>query len=114
VCPRFQLLNSFLGMGKSESCAIGVGRGNLTLTVCVYSLGVKVHYENDGDTFRSVCFCLLCDRAEGQLYEEDEALLCHGDMDCCVSGNYAFGLSWRESLIISTLNRQTCRASLCR
>ena len=95
--------------------AIRIGRGNLTLTlVSVYSLGVKVHYENDGDTFWSVCFCLLRDRAQGQLYEEDETLLCHGDMDCCVSGNYDLSLSWWESLIITTLNRQTCRASLCR
>lgn len=68
---------------------------------------MKVHYENDGDTFRRVCFCLLRDRAQGQLYEEDEALLCHGNMGFCVSGNYAYGLSWRKSLIITTLNCQT-------
>ena len=69
-----------------------------------------MHYENDGDTFGGFCFCLFRDRDQGQAYEEDEVLLCPGDIHCCVSHDHDFGLCWGESLITAILNRRTSNA----
>ena len=74
------------------------------------SVEVRVHYENDGNTSWVCCFCLLRDGAKGQVYEEEEDLLCNGDLHSCVSDNHDFGLSQRESLITTILDRRSCNA----
>ena len=58
--------------------------------------------ENDADTFWRFCFCLFCDRDQGQIYEDEEALLCYRDIHYCVSGDNDFGFFRRESLIAKT------------
>ena len=81
---------------------------------CVCSVEERVHYENDGDTFRGFGFCLFRDRDQGQVDEEDEILLCHGDIRCCVSVDHDFGLYWRGSLIKAILKRRTSNVFQCR
>ena len=71
------------------------------------SVEVRVHYENDGNTSWVCCFCLLRDGAKGQVYEEEEDLLCNGDLHSCVSDNHDFGLSQRESLITTIRLQQS-------
>jgi len=72
-----------------------------------------MRFENDRDTFRGCCYCLFCDGARGQVYEEGEVLLRYGDIRCCVSGDHDFGFYWRESLIKATRNRRTSNVSRC-
>ena len=69
-----------------------------------------VRYENDADTFRGFCFCLCRDRDQGQVYEEDEVLLCLGDIRCCVSVDHGFGIY----LIKAILHRRMSSVGLCR
>ena len=75
------------------------------------SVEVRMHYENDGNTSWVCCFCLLRDGAKGQVYEEEEDLLCTGDLHSCVSDNHDFGLSQRESLITTILGQRMNNAS---
>lgn len=65
----------------------------------VYRSAMRLSYEDDGDTSRICCFCLFCDGGQRQVYEEDEALLCTGDLHSSVSDNHDFGFSWWGSLI---------------
>ena len=60
----------------------------------------SVRYENDADTFWGFCFCLFRDRDQGQVYDEEETLLCSGDIHHCVFDNHGFGLYRGKSLIL--------------